>query len=72
LKDVNLRDFRQKVGYVGQEPILFNTTIKENVKLGNPTASDEEIVTSLKKANAWEFIQKHEQGIDLHVGAAGG
>ena len=56
LKTVNLRDFRQKVGYVGQEPILFNSTIKENILLGCPTASDEEIVSALKKSNAWEFI----------------
>lgn len=69
---MNLRDFRRKVGYVGQEPVLFNSTIKENILLGCPNASDFEIETALKKANAWEFIQKHEQGINLHVGAAGG
>ena len=43
LKGIHLRDFRQKVGYVGQEPILFNTTIEENVKLGNPSATEQEI-----------------------------
>ena len=43
LRDIHLRDFRQKVGYVGQEPILFNTTIEENVKLGNPSATEQEI-----------------------------
>ena len=36
IKDYNLREFRQKVGYVGQEPVLFNTTIKENIKFGCP------------------------------------
>ena len=72
MKTVNLRDFRQKVGYVGQEPILFNTTIKENIKLGNPYATDEEIEVALRKANAWDFINKHETGINLHVGASGG
>jgi subfamily B ATP-binding cassette protein MsbA len=40
--------------------------------MGKPEASDEEIVTALKKANAYDFIMKHEDGIDLHVGAAGG
>lgn len=67
-----MRDFRRKVGYVGQEPVLFNSTIKENILLGCPSASDLDIETALKKSNAWEFIQKHEQGINLHVGAAGG
>lgn len=60
------------MGYVGQEPVLFNSTIKANVLLGNPQATDEEIVTALKKSNAYEFILKHDAGIDLHVGAAGG
>jgi ABC-type multidrug transport system fused ATPase/permease subunit len=72
LKTLNLREFRQKVGYVGQEPILFNSTIKQNILLGCPGASDEEIIAALKKSNAWEFIKEHKEGIDLHVGAAGG
>lgn len=67
-----MREYRQRVGYVGQEPVLFNTSIKENIKLGSPHAKDEEIISALKKANAWEFIERHEAGIDLHVGAAGG
>ena len=41
IKDLSLREFRKKVGYVGQEPVLFNTTIKENIKLGQPGVSDE-------------------------------
>mmetsp|Transcript_42048 Transcript_42048/g.30266 ORF Transcript_42048/g.30266 Transcript_42048/m.30266 type:complete len:88 (-) Transcript_42048:2949-3212(-) len=36
LKDINLRNFRQQVGYVNQEPVLFNTTIKKNILFGNP------------------------------------
>ena len=39
---------RDNIGYVGQEPVLFNFSIKENVKLGNPNASDEEVVEALK------------------------
>ena len=39
--------------------------------LGHPDATDEEIITSLKKSNAWDFISKHDLGINLHVGAAG-
>lgn len=72
LKDLQLRQYRQKVGYVGQEPVLFNTSIKENIKFGQPGVTDEQIITALKKSNAWEFIQKHDEGIELHVGAAGG
>lgn len=59
IKSIDLRDFRRKVGYVGQEPVLFNSTIKENILLGCPSATDEEIKIALKKSNAWEFIKKH-------------
>ena len=41
LKTINLRSFRKQVGYVGQEPVLFNTTIKENILMGNPEATEE-------------------------------
>ena len=41
LKTINLREYRRKVGYVGQEPVLFNQTIKENILLGCPSASEE-------------------------------
>ena len=41
------------------------------MKLGNPNATDEEVVDSLKKANAYDFLMKHEAGIDLNAGAAG-
>jgi ABC-type multidrug transport system fused ATPase/permease subunit len=40
--------------------------------MGRPDATDEEIITALKKANAYDFIMKHEDGIDLNVGTAGG
>jgi ABC-type multidrug transport system fused ATPase/permease subunit len=43
LKDLNLRSFRNNVGYVGQEPVLFNYSIKENIKYGNPKATDQEV-----------------------------
>ena len=44
------------MGYVGQEPVLFNTTIKQNMLLGNPEATEEDIISALKKANAYDFI----------------
>ena len=72
MKELNLRDFRRLVGYVGQEPVLFNETVKRNILFGKPDATDEEIITNLKKANAYDFIMKHEAGINLDVGAAGG
>ncbi len=72
IKDLCLRGFRQKVGYVGQAPVLFNTTIRENIQFGCPGVTDQQIEEALKKSNAWEFISNKPEGINLTVGAAGG
>ena len=65
---------RQAIGYVGQEPVLFNTSIRENMKFAKPDASDAEIEEAFKAANAWDFIKDKmgEHGIDTQVGSAGG
>ena len=72
IKNINLTSLRQIMGYVGQEPALFNTTIRENMKFAKPDASEEDIIEALKAANAWTFISQLEHGIDTHVGASGG
>jgi len=51
-----LRNYRQQIGYVGQEPVLFNTTIKQNILMGKPDATDAEIEEALRKTNAWDFV----------------
>ena len=43
LKSINLRYYRQQIGYVGQEPVLFNTTIQKNLLMGKPDATDAEL-----------------------------
>lgn len=74
LKTINLNSMRQVIGYVGQEPVLFNTTIRENMKFAKADATEEEMIEALKAANAWSFItgKLGEKGIDTHVGASGG
>jgi len=47
---------RNQIGYVMQEPLLFNTTIKKNILFGKPDATDEEIYVAAQKANALGFI----------------
>jgi ATP-binding cassette subfamily B (MDR/TAP) protein 1 len=44
IKSLHLRELRRKIGYVGQEPVLFNQSIKENLLYGNPDAADEDII----------------------------
>lgn len=53
LEDLNLLHYRNQIGYVSQEPVLFNTTIKKNIMMGKPGATDLEIEEALKMANAW-------------------
>jgi len=60
------------MGYVGQEPVLFNATIRENMHFAVPGASDEDIREALVAANAWTFIQKMSTGLDTIVGGTGG
>lgn len=56
VKQVDLADLRSKIGLVGQEPVLFATSIKENLLYGKIDATEEEMVDALKKANAWDFV----------------
>ena len=68
---VNMNNFRRKIGFVGQEPVLFAMTIAENLRLADPTLTEEEMVAALKKANAWEFVEKTEKKLDTYVGSGG-
>jgi ATP-binding cassette subfamily B (MDR/TAP) protein 1 len=58
LKDLNIEWLRKQIGVVNQEPILFGTTIKENILFGKSDATDNEIVAAAKSANAHNFIMK--------------
>ncbi|XP_035219171.1 bile salt export pump-like isoform X2 [Stegodyphus dumicola] len=57
VKDLNIGWLRDNIGLVGQEPVLFSTTIAENIKLGKRGATDEEVIAAAKIANAHSFIE---------------
>lgn len=59
------------IGIINQEPVLFATTIKENIKYGKPTATDEEVYEAAKLANADEFITSFPKGYETVVGERG-
>ena len=61
VKDLNVRKHRQLIGVVSQEPILFATTIAENIRWGREEATDAEVEDAAKKANAYDFINKLPQ-----------
>jgi len=69
--DFDLSNYRSLFGIVPQEVILFNGTIKENIGYGNPDASETEITTAAKKANAMEFISNFPEGMETLVGERG-
>lgn len=59
-----MKALRQQVGYVMQEPVLFNTTIKENILYGDMNASDEQILKVAEMANALSFIESNVEDLD--------
>jgi subfamily B ATP-binding cassette protein MsbA len=71
LRLINKRQYRHCVGYVGQEPALFNESIKENILNAKPDATDDEIHSALKSALAYDFVMQMSEGIDTNVGSVG-
>jgi len=71
LKELNLKWMRENIGYVGQEPVLFATTIKENLLMAKEDATDEQLWSALKKANAFEFVQGLPDKLNTFVGNSG-
>jgi subfamily B ATP-binding cassette protein MsbA len=72
IKDFSQQDLRGITGIVSQESILFNDTIENNLRVGKPEASLEEIKSACKAANAHDFILQTENGYQSMVGERGG
>lgn len=72
IKDIEMHSLRGLMGIVTQDSILFNDSIKNNLLIGKPNASDNEIIEALKIANAYEFVKDLPEGINTNIGDAGG
>ncbi|KAG7391669.1 Antigen peptide transporter 2 [Phytophthora boehmeriae] len=72
VRGLNVKWLRQQIGLVGQEPVLFPTTIMENIRHGAPSASDDQVMKAAKLANAYTFIKSLPQGFNTTVGERGG
>lgn len=72
LTDLKFSSLRSKIAYVGQDTFLFVGTIRHNIALGKPDATEEEIISAAKSANAHDFILRLPQGYDTNVGENGG
>ncbi|KGP89817.1 multidrug ABC transporter ATP-binding protein [Pontibacillus chungwhensis BH030062] len=71
IRDVEARTLRDKIGMVLQDNILFSESIAMNIKMGNPDASDDEMIAAAKAANAHDFIMSLPYGYDTTVGERG-
>ena len=71
IKDYSLHSLRNQISIVTQEPILFNSSIAENIALGMTVAKPEDIIQAAKIANAHNFIEKKEQGYNTNIGDRG-
>ncbi|NBL64896.1 ATP-binding cassette domain-containing protein [Flavobacterium sp. NST-5] len=71
IKYLKMKSLRDLMGLVTQDSILFNDSIRNNIKLGKPDATDAEIMDALKIANALEFVENLPNGIDTNVGDSG-
>ncbi|XP_069577162.1 bile salt export pump isoform X1 [Brachyistius frenatus] len=72
IRGLNIQWLRSLIGIVEQEPVLFATTIAENIRYGRPGVSMADIVTAAKEANAYNFIMDLPQKFDTSVGEGGG
>nr|XP_019605320.1 PREDICTED: phosphatidylcholine translocator ABCB4 isoform X2 [Rhinolophus sinicus]XP_019605321.1 PREDICTED: phosphatidylcholine translocator ABCB4 isoform X2 [Rhinolophus sinicus] len=71
IRTFNVRYLREIIGVVSQEPVLFSTTIAENIRYGRGNVTMDEIKKAVKEANAYEFIMKLPQKFDTLVGERG-
>lgn len=71
IRSFKVRSLRDKIGMVAQDNILFSESVKSNILLGRPGASDEEVIQAAKAANAHEFIMNLPEGYDTKVGERG-
>jgi ATP-binding cassette subfamily B protein len=71
VRDIDLHTLRKKIGVVQQDVYLFAGTVMENIRYGNPTADDEEVIEAAKQANAHEFIMSLPNGFQSEIGQRG-
>lgn len=71
LRNLDLIHFRRSVGFVPQEVFLFDRSIRENIALGRPDATDEDVREAARAANALDFIEETAEGFDTVIGERG-
>lgn len=72
IRDLSLEEYNRRVAYVSQDNFLFDESIRENIRMGRPDATDKEVEEVAKKSGCHEFIMELPNGYDTVVGGAGG
>lgn len=67
----NGRAWRRYIGYIPQTPLILNVSVRENLRRFHPDATEEEMITALQQAVAWDFVEKLPQGLDTLLGDRG-
>ncbi len=71
ISEYSMESWRRKIGYVTQDTYIFNMSIRENIKVGKPEATDEEVMQAAEAAHCTEFIDRLPQGMETVVGERG-
>ena len=71
IKDITIKSLRKHISIVSQEVLIFNASVKDNIRYGHKDITDEQIIEACKKANADEFINELEDGYDTILGPNG-
>ena len=72
IRDISQEAYADKIAFVSQDNYLFNMTVRENIRLGKPSATDEEVEEAAKMSGCHDFIMSLENGYDTLVGSSGG
>ena len=72
VRDVRVHDLREQLALVGQQALLFSGTVRENIRMGRPDATDEEIRAAAEAAALGSFLDSGKKGLDISVGEGGG
>ena len=72
IRKLPLHEYHKYIAYVSQENFLFDGTIRENIRMGNLSATDQQVEQAAKECGCWEFIMQLENGFDTVVGSGGG
>jgi len=71
IRDMSISDYNAQLAYVSQDSFLFDISVRENIRMGNPSATDDEVEEVSKKSGCYDFIMDLENGFDTVVGNSG-